>query len=275
MPMFSYERSLPYPHGHRNVIFARRGIMTLPRLAEPKAERQVAGFHADDTKMLYRYLKELGGVCASHTSATSMGTDWRDNDSVVEPVVEIYQGDRMSYEKQGAPRAGYEQGSGKKPINIAGWYPKGFINLALDKGYRLAFQSSSDHISTHISYCVVMAENASRKEILEALLKRRSYASTEDIVVDVQSGGHWMGEAFKTETAPALDMTIIGARPLERIEVLKDSEVISTIRPAKSEYKDRWVDPEPSRGTHYYYVRALQTDGELGWGSPFWIEYEH
>ena len=31
-PMFSYERSVHYPDGHRNVIFAQRGIHTLPRL---------------------------------------------------------------------------------------------------------------------------------------------------------------------------------------------------------------------------------------------------
>ena len=37
-----------------------------------------------------------------------MGTDWRDNDPAVEPIVEIYQGDRMSYEHEGAPRAGYD-----------------------------------------------------------------------------------------------------------------------------------------------------------------------
>ena len=35
---------------------------------------------------------------------------------------------------------------------------KGFVNLALLKGYRLAFESSSDHISTHISYAVAIAE---------------------------------------------------------------------------------------------------------------------
>ena len=32
IPMFSYERSMPYPEGHRNMIFAQRGIRTLPRL---------------------------------------------------------------------------------------------------------------------------------------------------------------------------------------------------------------------------------------------------
>jgi hypothetical protein len=48
--------------------------------------------------MLYAYLHQFDGVSASHTSATSMGTDWRDNDPQVEPVVEIYQGMRQNYE---------------------------------------------------------------------------------------------------------------------------------------------------------------------------------
>src|SRR5262249_9815120 len=153
-----YERSVAYPHGHRNCLFARRGVRTLPRLAQPDMEKRVGGVHADDAKMLYRYLKELDGICASHTSATSMGTDWRDNDPVREPVVEIYQGDRMSYEKQAAPRAGYDPKSGVKPANIAGWFPLGFVNHALDRGIKFSFQASSDHFSTHISYCFVMAE---------------------------------------------------------------------------------------------------------------------
>ena len=34
---------------------------------------------------------------------------------------------------------------------IGGWEPKGFVNLALKKGYRMSFQASSDHGSTHIS----------------------------------------------------------------------------------------------------------------------------
>ena len=49
--------------------------------------------------MLYKYLKQFDGICASHTSGDDMGTDWRDNDPVVEPMVEIYQGCRMNYER--------------------------------------------------------------------------------------------------------------------------------------------------------------------------------
>lgn len=272
-PMFSYERSVAYPHGHRNCIFARRGIRTLPRLAEPDPDKRVAGINADDTKMLYRYLKELNGLCASHTSATGMGTDWRDHDAAVEPIVEIYQGDRMSYEIEGAPRAGYEAKSGKKPVNIAGWYPKGYINLALEKGYRLGFQSSSDHFSTHISYCIVLADKLDREAIFDGLKKRHCYAATDDIILDVKSAAHWMGDEFKTAAAPSLHIHVLGTAPLAKAEVLRDSHVVHTFDLEKREFNGDWTDPEPKNGVHYYYVRVQQADGEIAWGSPMWIEY--
>jgi hypothetical protein len=58
-PPFTYERSVSYPEGHRNVVFAQRGVRTLPRL--PKTDRGTPG-HAPDTQMLYKYLNLFGGV---------------------------------------------------------------------------------------------------------------------------------------------------------------------------------------------------------------------
>jgi hypothetical protein len=271
-PMFTYERSVAYPHGHRNCVFAKRGMLPLPRLAEPDPEKRVAGVHADDTKMLYRYLKELDGICAVHTSATNMGTDWRDNDPEVEPLVEIYQGDRMSYELEGAPRAGYEAKSGKTPVNVAGWFPKGFINFAFEKGYRLGFESSSDHWSTHISYCIVLAERHDRESILAAMKKRHCYGATDNIIVDLRSGTHLMGDAFQTNEPPSLQMHVIGTTKLQAIHVLKDSKIVDTIKPAGREYWSKWTDPNPTAGTHYYYLRIEQEDKELAWASPLWID---
>jgi hypothetical protein len=275
-PIFCYERSVAYPMGHRNLLFVRRGIRTLPRLHEAVKEKSVVpngNIHADDTKMLYRYLKELDGICASHTSATSMGTDWRDNDPVVEPIVEIYQGDRMSYEKEEAPRAGYDPKSGNKPANIAGWFPQGFINLALDKGHRFGFQSSSDHISTHISYCVALVEAPGREGVVAALKKRHCYAATEDILVEVKSGDHIMGDEFKTTAAPKVEIKVAGTKPLAKVEVVKDSDVLETFKPGKRDYNGTWTDPKPGKGVHYYYIRVQQEDGELAWGSPMYIDY--
>jgi hypothetical protein len=271
-PMFTYERSVSYPHGHRNCMFARRGIRTLPRLAADPGQA-VAGVHADDAKMLYRYLKELDGICAMHTSATGMGTDWRDNDPDVEPIVEIYQGCRMSYEYPEAPRAGYAPNSNRLPTQLGGWQPAGFIDNAFKKGYRLGFQASSDHWSTHISYCIVLAERPDREAIVAGLKKRHCYGATDDIILDVRSGPHLMGDAFRTDTAPVLQMTVIGTKPLAQIDILKDSQVVETIKPGKAEYRGAWTDPRPTPGVHYYYVRVTQTDEELAWASPMWIDY--
>lgn len=270
--MFTYERSVPYPHGHRNVMFAQRGIMTLPRLAAPEGKKAEGGVHPDDAKMLYRYLREYDGICASHTCATSMGTDWRDNDPVVEPIVEIYQGDRMSYEMENAPRAGFDPQSGVEPANVAGWFPKGFVNLALKKGYKFGFQASSDHWSTHISFFIILAEGRDRQSLLKAVKARHCYGATDNILVDFRCGDKIMGDDVITNQAPKFDINVVGTGNIAKIDVLRDSEVVQTLKPNGFGYRTTWTDPTPMLGTHYYYIRVLQVDGEIAWGSPIWVE---
>ena len=266
IPMFTYERSVRYPEGHRNVVFAERGIRPLPRL--PKVPDDAPPAPAPDTQMLYRYLKQFSGVCASHTSATDMGTDWRDNDPIVEPVVEIYQGDRQNYEMPEAPRSNTEKNS------IGGWRPLGFVSLALQKGYRLGFQSSSDHISTHMSYCNLWVKEPTREAIMEAFAKRRVYGATDNILADVRSGDHFMGEEFTVSEPPEISVKMLGAWYFSKIHIIKDGRYVYTL-----ETGDRWVDftwrdAAAERGrTSYYYVRGEQADGELVWVSPMWITY--
>jgi hypothetical protein len=152
---FTYERSVVYPNGHRNVIFAQRGIRTLPRGDMSGDEK--AG--TPDTKMLYAYLRHFGGICASHTSATGMGTDGRDNDRLLEPVVEIYQGDRNNYECEVAPRGITPRQMAANPADTNNQiHPQGFVWNALAKGYRFGFESSSDHVSTHASYAIALVD---------------------------------------------------------------------------------------------------------------------
>ena len=168
------------------------------------------GVHADDTKMLYRYLNELDGICASHTSATSMGTDWRDNDPEVEPIVEIYQGDRMSYEYEGAPRAGYDPKTGKEPANIAGWFPKGFVNHALRQGLQARLPGlERPLLHAHLATASSWPSGTTAQAILDAVKKRHCYGATDNIIVDVRSGDAIMGDESKTREAPELDINVL------------------------------------------------------------------
>jgi hypothetical protein len=263
VPIFGYERSVRYPDGHRNVMFVQRGIRPLPRLSGGQGN----GVSVNDTKMLYKYLRHFNGICASHTSATSMGTDWRDNDPNVEPVVEIYQGDRQNYEYQGAPRSGTANNS------PGGFEPAGFVWNAFEKGYKFGFQASSDHISTHISYAVAFTETPTREGIFDAFRKRHTYGATDNILVDVRSGEHLMGDAFETSQAPRLHIMAQGTDKIARVLVIKDNKVVHTLTPDQQKIDLTWMDAEARAGKSYYYVRIEQADGQLAWASPMWITY--
>ncbi len=265
VPIFNYERSIAYPEGHRNIVFAQRGVRTLPRL--PKVDEAAPG-GAPDTKMLYAYLRHFNGIVASHTSATNMGTDWRDNDPLLEPVVEIYQGLRQNYEMPDAPRSNNEKDS------IGGWRAKGFVSLALEKGYRFGFQASSDHISTHMSYANVYATEPTRQGLLEAMKKRHLYGSTDDILADVRSGMYMMGDQFETAEPPFLTVKLVGTAPFAKVHIIKNNHYVYTTEPKTASVEFTWRDTAPEAGkTSYYYVRGEQQDGELVWVSPMWITY--
>ncbi len=270
-PMFTYERSVQFPHGHRNVMWSKRGVRTLPRLRAAEGETAVAnGISEDDTKMLYDYLTALDGITASHTSATTgMGTDWRDNNTKVEPFVEIFQGHRNSYEHLGAPRVARRQSEA-----IAGFQPYGLVWNALALQYRLGFQASSDHISTHISYGIAMAESPTRDAILDAFKKRHCYAATDNILLDVRSGDYLMGDEFTADAPVRLKVLVHGTRPIARVDVIKDFVYVYSTEPKTERVSFEWTDEERRPGgLSWYYVRALQVDGELAWASPFWVHF--
>jgi len=259
----SYERSVVYPNGHRNVILPRRGIRPLPR-GDIKSGTAEKG--TPDTKLLYLYLKHFGGICSSHTSATDMGTDWRDNDPAVEPVVEVYQGHRHNYERPDAPRAPTEK------TQIGGYRPAGYIANAFDRGYKFGFQSSSDHISTHMSYGMVLTEDVSRQGIIDAFKKRHCYAATDNILVDVRCGANMMGDVFDSPKRPTLDITITGTAPIASIHLIRDNKYVYTTEPKKKEVKLSHTDMDAVEGkTSCYYLRIEQEDGNLAWTSPMWI----
>jgi hypothetical protein len=222
-----------------------------------------------DTQTLYRYLKHFGSMCSSHTSGTGMGTDWRDNDPVVEPVVEVYQGHRHNYEHFGAPR------SATKETQIGGYEPKGFIWNALDKGYKLGFQASSDHVSTHMSYAVVLTDDISRQGIIDAFKRRHSYAATDNIILEVRSGKQIMGDIFETNKLPTIDVKVLGTAPVTKVSIVRDGKYLHVAEPNKREVSFSYVVPDAEPGkSSYYYVRVEQRDANLAWASPMWITYQ-
>ncbi len=263
IPMYYYERSVGYPEGHRNVVFDKRGIRPLPRL--PVTSPNSAPTPAPDTTMLYAYLHFFGGLSAPHTSATDQGTDWRNSDPQVEPFVEIYQGDRQDYEMPGAPR------SNTPTDSISGYEAAGYVSNALAKGVQLGFEASSDHVSTHISFTNLWVTEPTRAGIMDAMRKRRMYGSTDNILADFRSGGHYMGESFTTSSAPVFTVKLWGTNAFDNVVLLKDNTVVYSTSGDRV-LSFTFQDASAQKGkTSYYYVRGTQTDGQIVWVSPMWV----
>jgi hypothetical protein len=263
-PMFGYERSVNYPNGHRNVVFDHRGVRTLP--IGPDENKGVV----NSGKIVYPYIRQDRGICMEHSLATSQGTDYRDNDPDLEPLVELYQGYHASYEYPGAPRAENDT----RHVMVHGAYePAGFWWNALAKGLRLGVQSSSDHISTHCSYAMIYTPADDRRSIVENMRRRHAYAATDNIIVDFQADRHLMGEEYATTSAPKLRARIIGTDRLMRVDLVRNNEFLYTQHPAANEFTFEYVDQAPRRGENWYYIRVMQEDGNLAWSSPIWVKY--
>jgi hypothetical protein len=268
-PLFGYERSVPYPNGHRNVVFAERGTRTLPIGDDENSGQKNSG------PILYPYLRQHRGICMEHSLATGQGTDYRDNDPELEPLVEIYQGYHAAYEYEGAPRAE----TSTNFVSVHGGYrPAGFWWNALAKGLKLGVQASSDHISTHTSYAMIYTPTTNRSDIVESMRQRHAYAATDNILVDFESEAtnhtrHLMGDAFADPNGQVkLIAKVEGTDEITQIDLIRNGKFIYTRAPHQKAADFEYVDQSPESGESYYYLRVMQKDGNLAWASPIWIK---
>jgi hypothetical protein len=263
-PLFGYERSVPYPNGHRNVVFDHRGVKVLPIGREENQGKANTG------PVLYPYLKQNRGICFLHSLATGQGSDFRDNDPTVEPLVEIYQGYHANYEYEGAPRA---ESAAYVVTTHGGYEPAGFWWNALRKGYKLGTESSSDHISTHTSYTMIYSPTSKRSDLVESMRKRHAYGATDNIVVDYRAGEHMMGDVFDATSAPRMTVKVAGTSKIATVEIIKDGKFVYTTRPEGSTAEFTFIDRNPEKRESWYYVRVIQDDRQMAWSSPMWITY--
>jgi hypothetical protein len=227
--------------------------------------------------VVYPYLRQNRGICMEHSLATGQGTDWRDNDPDLEPLVELYQGYHAAYEYEGGPRAE----SANNHLLVHGAYePAGFYWNALAKGYKLGVQASSDHISTHSSYAMIYSPTTNRTDIVESMRKRHAYAATDNIILDFEAvdtnlDTHLMGDIFTASRGLKLRVKVDGTDILTRVDVIRNNAIIYSApnRGTKS-LSFEYVDREPQTGTNWYYIRVTQVDRNLAWSSPVWVTYK-
>ena len=273
VPLFGYERSVGYPNGHRNIIFSYRGVEEFDIQGH---EITPYGDNLHGAERLYAYLRRYNGIAMSHTSGTNMGTNWRDWDADVEPLVEIYQSDRNSYESVGGWRSADPD---DERTQHGGYRPDGMVSRAWEMGIRVGVQASSDHMATHTSYAMILAKENTRSGLLEAIRARRAYGATDNIVLDFRlvDGGRefMMGDEVRLEGAPRFKIHVEGTAAIGEFELVRNNKVILAQRPgtkvADVEFQD---NDRPADATSFYYIRVRQSDQDkqIGWSSPIWVD---
>ncbi len=260
-PLFGYERTIRWPYGHRNIIQLERGDAPFNRTLD--RDRESAEFPRQPEELrLWERLSGRNAISIPHTIAAGGGTDFSFNDPALEPLLEIYQGCRLSYEAPGSPR-----------VRSSERYADGYARSALAKGYRLGFIASSDHRSTHISYAAVYAEEPTREGIFRALQERHAYAATDNIVLDVRVGDAIMGDSVSVRERPDVQVTARGTGPIHEIQIIKNGAYLYSASPGTREASFAFRDTGANPGESYYYVRLQQEDGQLAWASPIWVDY--
>lgn len=304
-PLYGYERTPNFPLGHRNIFHAERGVFSL---RVPKLHvRETPELIETDPPKLWAYLRRTGGIGIPHTPATTMGTDWKRRNDEVIPVTEIYQGDRNSYETQGGPRAALPDDPGRGSAGLAP-HQRGLVQNALGVGYRMGFIASSDHYSTHISYAnlIVPDRVTTREDLLDAFRNRRTFASTDNIVVEFHANGMHQGSVLAASESPIFSVRVRGTGPIRTVEVIKNNRSVYTHQgtgatEADFEYRDAdfddtsmgatatisdWsrpetgIQPRPNPSESFYYLRVIQSysaqdldrEGEIAWSSPIFVE---
>jgi hypothetical protein len=271
--LFGYERTPHWPKGHKNIIHAARNVPIVKLFTRPDMPEhwstyaiQAGDLVDNDTLLLFDSVKKSRGIAIPHTLATSQGNDWRDTDADAQPVAEIFQGARATYEHEGAP------GSHRpNPRNPRDWNPTGFIWKAWEKGVRIGVIASSDHSSTHLSHAFVYSSDSTRAGIVEAVRARRTYGATDNILLEFSMGGHFMGEEFSASRVPELRIRARGTAPITKVSIIRNSRYLTQQTPNSVDVSFSFRDASPQAGTSYYYVRVEQANGHLAWSSPIWV----
>lgn len=116
-----------------------------------------------------------------------------------------------------------------------------FLNEAMERGYKVGFIAGSDDhkgrpgaanpgrstFGVYGGLTCVYAEELTREALWEAFFSRRCYGTTgQRILLRFFVDGHWMGEEFKADGAPKIDVEVLGTSPLERIDILRGRTTI-------------------------------------------------
>ena len=241
-------------YGHRNLFYA-----------DPFFGRWFNARNNWTPRQLWDALAGVDFITIPHQLADTGNcpTDWNYTDDALQPVAEIFQS-RGSYEYLGAPR------QPARAMTEKGHY----IQDAWARGVVIGVVASPDH-GGGAGKSAIYAERLDRGSVLDAVRARRTYGTTgARIFLDVRVNGRLMGEKLPAPSPGQpveVAVRVIGAGSLEAVEVCRNNEFVYKREGKGPEAQFTFRDTAAPSGRLWYYVRVIQSDGQMAWSSPVWL----
>ena len=268
--------------GHRNVYYRDTGWPYFDN--NPGPGHNAISDDCQTPAELWAALRKCGAqalTIAHHPSVGFFPLDWSYMDPEFDRLVEVYSTWGNS-EYYGAPFAG------QAADRLEGI---GALD-ALMMGHRLGLMASSDghdgnpgnanwsfrqpHIHHRLGsgFIAVLAEELTRASVWDAMYARRCYATTGTrIVLDFRVNGAIMGSeiAAPARTPRLIEAAVTGTAPLQRLELVRSGEVVASVE-CSGMTQELEIEDDAADGPAFYYLRVYQTDGEMAWSSPVWVD---
>lgn len=137
----------------------------------------------------------------------------------------------------------------------------------------------------------ILSVEHSREALFEALYNRSCYATTgERILLWFTIAEKNMGSELSTLSKPGLEYNryisgfVLGTAPLKEVTIFRNGEVFKNFVIKEGDslefdfddqdlLSDISLQAENRNPFVYYYIRAVQKDGHIAWGSPIWIDF--
>jgi len=243
---------------------------------------------------------ETALIIPHHTGHGGSFCDWTDHDPEHERLVEIFQ-IRGSYERVDDNPLPESRDMQARAATV----PEGYVDRALAMGWRVGFTAGGDdhigHAGTDFpmggpgrykaGLMSVLATECSREAIWDALWRRRVVATSGPrMLLDWTLNGQPIGSELSVAAMPALadrrslHVEFHGTAPVERIDIIRSNAIVHSVPGDGMDCELTWDDATPldecllPAARHcdhpfcFYYVRVIQSDREVAWASPIWID---
>jgi hypothetical protein len=222
---------------------------------------------------LWATLDDLDALTFPHHMKFIHGTDFTIPPNAMEPVMEV------------CSRWGISEYGGEHSAQYA-----------LSQGRRMGLIGGTDnHLGqpgsgTHghnegRGWTAVLTQSLEREAIYSAIRHRRCYATTgAKILVFFALGEILMGEETRGWKGDrTFQITAAGTAPIEKVEVIRNGDVVFDLRPDGYVVETSFCDHEPVDHLMrpaafeeldpfcYYYLRITQRDRNQAWSSPIWL----